>query len=644
MHMYAEVLFPSAPMPFTYAVGDVAVGIGDVVEAPFRKKLLPGLIVGLHSREPSFGVSGVTAILQTNVLVPWQVEVLLWIVEYYAAHAGRTAGLFVPNRVWDQNPLKRLPKIKKQSTPQPREHTLNAEQEAAVSAILAGEEKPFLLHGVTGSGKTEVYLRVLQDAIARGKQAILLVPEIALTPQLTQYFSAYIPQEQVAVIHSGLAEGVRFAAWQRIASGDVRLIIGSRSALFAPARELGVLILDEEHEWTYKNDNSPHYHARAVAQKIAQLTGARLILGSATPSFETYSAARSGRVQLLSLPHRANASAAPKVQVIDLRRESASARESLISTALAEAIALRLERKEQVILLHNRRGFSSAIVCETCGESPYCPQCDIALTHHRNAGKMLCHSCGYSELPPRVCSTCGSEQVVGVGMGTQKLEEALLQRFPTVRLLRADRDSTTKVGSHEEIFRAFRAEEADILIGTQMIAKGLDMPNVTLAAVTLADSGLHIPDFRAGEKTFSLLTQLAGRPGRAGKVGEVIIQTFSPDHPALRSSARHEYVEFYEAEMRARREFRYPPYVHMVKYVCEAKTERDVLALAEALAKELTARYPGDSVTRAPPMIPRQGERWQWYVLWRGRDPRVVLSHVTLPKDCTVDVDPISVV
>lgn len=635
----AEVVFPSAPQPFSFLVGESNAAIGDLVAAPLRGKETNGIVLQLRDAEPVKELKTITKVLRPGVLAGWQVALLAWITDYYAGHAGRTFRLAVPARVWADKPLTRKTKTQEiESVPRPPVE-LNAEQAAAL-AQLAAAAGPCLLHGITGSGKTELYLRLIQSVISAGKQAILLVPEIALTPQLTGYFASSIDPSCIAVLHSNLAEGAKLAAWERIHAGEIKLIIGSRSALFAPARDLGIIVLDEEHEWTYKNDQSPRYHARAAAQKMAEFTGAKLILGSATPSLESYAAAKSGRIRLVELPNRANGAPLPAVQIVDLRNPG-SRQTGLFSHALVDAITDRIAKKEQVILLHNRRGFATSLLCETCGHVPYCPHCDVPLTQHRGASRLICHSCGYFEGTMKNCANCGSDQLTGVGTGTEKLESELAELFPAARILRADRDTTAARGSHEKILADFRAGEADILVGTQIIAKGLDLPNVTLAAVLLADAGLHVPDFRAGEKSFALLTQLAGRAGRAEKTGEVIIQTFSPEHPAIQAARNHDFKSFFAAALAERKQFGYPPLRRMIKFDFVAKLEKTAREAAQSLTVEIKKLRPTETATAAPALIARQHGLFHWQVLWRGTDPQGLLSELKIPNGCRVDVDPI---
>ncbi|MFH1375461.1 MAG: primosomal protein N' [Patescibacteria group bacterium] len=640
---YASLVFPRSPTFFTYSNEFEDLKVGDLVEAYFRNKKLFGIVVELSEKIPSYTVKSIQKIVRRSVLTPWQVETARFIHTYYAAHFGKVLRLMVPLRIWKDNPLKRKAKesaIKAITQPQKK---LTPAQTKVLKKILFPVPCSLatLLHGITGSGKTEIYLRVIQEVLKGGKQAILLVPEIALTPQLVGYFASSIPKECIAVIHSNLSEGERLTAWERIYSGEIQLVIGSRSALFSPAKDLGVIILDEEHEWNYKNDQAPRYHARAVALKIAELTKAKLILGSATPSVETYFAAEQGRVQLLELPERINARKLPEVRIVDLRNEVKKENYSPFSELLQEKIREKLERREQVILLLNKRGYSSSIVCRDCGFVLQCKSCSLPLTFHRVLGKCICHACAYSETPPVSCPHCQSASIRYLGTGTQKIESELPKLFPLARILRADRDTTSLRGSHQKIYDDFRSGKADILLGTQIIAKGLDLPKVSLVGVILADIGLHLPDFRAGEKVFSLLTQVAGRCGRGDIPGEVIIQTYTPEHPSLTNAKTHNYKKFFAAEIAERRSFGWPPFQKIVKFIFVDPSETTAKQRATAFAQEL--KHLGEkNVWAAPALISKLHNKFHWHVIWKGGDPRKLLAKIKLPKKVRIDVDPVN--
>ena len=460
---------------------------------------------------------------------------------------------------------------------------LNPEQrqarDAVVSAI-ASHQPPFLLQGITGSGKTEVYLQIIQGALDKGKTAILLVPEISLTPQMTERFIARFG-EKVAILHSGLSNGEKYDEWRKVERGDAQVVVGARSAIFAPLKNLGVMIIDEEHEATYKQDSNPRYHAREVAILRAQYNQAALVLGSATPSLESRARAGKGVYQHLRLTQRANPLATiPEVQVIDFRDYIGQNETSNFTPPLLEAIQDRLDKKEQVVLMLNRRGYSSFVMCRECGTVDTCPNCDISLTLHMDTKTMNCHYCGFSKDIPQVCPNCKSHSIRYYGTGTQKAYDELAELFPQARILRMDVDTTRKKGSHQALLDQFGRGEADILLGTQMIAKGLDFPNVTLVGVLNADTALNLPDFRSSERTFQLLTQVAGRAGRAEKAGQVLIQSYNPQHYAIRFAKDQDYEGFYAYEMGIRRQLGYPPYYFTIGITLSHKKEEEVVKRA----------------------------------------------------------------
>ena len=460
---------------------------------------------------------------------------------------------------------------------------LNPEQRQARDAVVSAigsHQPPFLLQGITGSGKTEVYLQIIQGALDKGKTAILLVPEISLTPQMTERFIARFG-EKVAILHSGLSNGEKYDEWRKVERGDAQVVVGARSAIFAPLKNLGVMIIDEEHEATYKQESNPRYHAREVAILRAQYNQAALVLGSATPSLESRARAGKGVYQHLRLTQRANPLATiPEVQVIDFRDYIGQNETSNFTPPLLEAIQDRLAKKEQVVLMLNRRGYSSFVMCRECGTVDTCPNCDISLTLHMDTKTMNCHYCGFSKDIPQVCPNCNSRSIRYYGTGTQKAYDELTELFPQARILRMDVDTTRKKGSHQALLDQFGRGEADILLGTQMIAKGLDFPNVTLVGVLNADTALNLPDFRSSERTFQLLTQVAGRAGRAEKAGQVLIQSYNPQHYAIRFAKDQDYEGFYAYEMGIRRQLGYPPYYFTIGITLSHKKEEEVVKRA----------------------------------------------------------------
>lgn len=457
---------------------------------------------------------------------------------------------------------------------------LNEEQQSAVETITAAiglGSKPYLLEGITGSGKTEVYLHVIDRTLKMGKTAIVLVPEISLTPQMTNRFISRFGS-QVAIMHSGLSDGEKFDEWRKIKSGQARVVVGARSAIFAPVENIGAIIIDEEHEASYKQESNPRYHARDVALLRADYHKAVLVLGSATPSIESRARASRDVYQLLRLSKRANPLAqVPKVEIVDFRDFIGQQEVSNLTPILIDKIKDRLAKNEQTVLMLNRRGYSSFIMCRDCGYVDSCPNCDISLTLHMDTKTMNCHYCGFSKSIPHSCPNCRSKKIRYYGTGTQKAYDELLQVLPAARILRMDVDTTRKKGAHEKILTAFGRGEADILLGTQMIAKGLDFPNVTLVGVLNADTSLNLPDFRSSERTFQLLTQVAGRAGRADKPGDVLIQTYNPNHYAIQMAKNQDYEAFYRREMALRRSLAYPPYYFTVGLTLSHKDEQEVI-------------------------------------------------------------------
>lgn len=541
---------------------------------------------------------------------------------------------------------------------------LTADQEAACRAIIealgaAGPDRwppVFLLHGVTGSGKTEVYLAVLERALALGRRAIVLVPEISLTPQTVRRFGERFPG-QVAVMHSGLSLGEHFDMWHEVREGRYGVVIGPRGALFAPQPDLGLVILDEEHEWTYKQqESSPHYHARRVAQELCRLTGAVLVLGSATPDVESHYRAQEGSYRLLELPQRLRPtprgrvvpSPLPRVEVVDMRAELRAGHRSIFSRPLIWAMEDALEAREQVILFLNRRGSASFVQCRDCGHVPRCRSCAVSLTYHSTEDRLVCHYCRRQRPVPSRCPQCGGPRIRMMGLGTERVEREVRERFPRARTLRWDRDVTRGRGAHESVLARFLAHEADVLIGTQMVAKGLDLPLVTLVGVISADIALHFPDFRAGERTFQLLEQVAGRAGRGPRGGRVIIQTYSPHHYAVEAALGHDYHALYQREVEFRRRLGYPPFGRLVRllfaHTGESYARQQAMTLARRLREERDRRGLAnlDILGPSPAFLPRLRGRWRWHIILRGAEPAELLRDLSLPRGWSVDVDPVS--
>ena len=527
---------------------------------------------------------------------------------------------------FSEEELLRVPPPRAEERPAPI--LLNEEQQAAFDGILAltatGRAEAALLHGVTGSGKTQVYLRLVQEILSQGRTALVLVPEIVLTPQMMQKFSAYFG-DRVVMLHSGLRMTERYDQWKRIRRGEVQVVLGTRSAVFAPLKNLGIVILDEEQEGGYQSENPPRYHARDIAKFLCARDKATLVLGSATPAVETAYAAEQGTYHRFLLRRRYNDHSLPQVTVADLRQEIRAGNPGLIGAALREELARNLERGEQSILFLNRRGSSRMLLCGECGHVPECPRCSVPLTYHSANGRLMCHYCGHSERAPEACPVCGGI-MKQVGTGTQKVEEELRTLFPEAGILRMDADTVS--AGHEAILQKFERERIPILLGTQMVAKGLDFERVTLVGVLAADLSLYLDNYRAAERTFSLLTQVVGRAGRGSRTGRAVIQTYTPENEVIQSAARQDYESFYQSEIRLRRLRRYPPFADLFTFTVSGPEEGAVLRAAAGvreqlrqLASSLTETQP-EVLGPAPAPVLKVNNRYRYRVLWVGRNDR----------------------
>jgi primosomal protein N' (replication factor Y) len=541
--------------------------------------------------------------------------------------------------------------------------TLNAEQQEALETVLHAvehpkESKPVLLYGITGSGKTEVYLQAAQRVLESGRNVLVLVPGISLTPQTVDRFKgrfAHI-QQDVAVLHSQLTQGERYDGWQRVLRRQARIVIGTRNAIFAPMEKLGLIIVDEEHETSYKQENELRYHARDVATVRATMEPCAIVLGSATPALESWYNAQRGKYTLVTLTERADDAKLPLVRVVDMRlekRRGGKGAPAILSEQLRIGISKRLDRGEQTILFLNRRGFAGSVQCQACGHVVKCNHCSVSMTMHKELERLVCHICGFQRVPPRLCPECKDPGILFAGFGTQRVEETLRTVFPKARIARMDTDAMKQKHQLRETFNAFQARQLDILIGTQMIARGLHFPSVTLVGILNADLSLNLPDFRAGERTFSLLTQVAGRAGRGELLGEVVIQTFAPHAPAIQYARQHDYESFAEQELEIRRQCGYPPYGHAVLITCRGEHQRRAEFSLETLHKKLAASLP-DGVLMGDPVpspLERSHSQYRYQVLLRARHTSTLTAHIQdilhgtkLPPDVftVVDVDPVS--
>ncbi len=659
---YAEVaVWLPVRSPFHYRVprqlqGEAQVGMR--VRVPFGRREVIGMLVGFTDRPEVQKLRPVSELLDSSpLLTPDLLELTRWISRTTLCSWGEAIAASLPGplrrgtsrtRPWAEEPS--APPIPSQPLP------LNAEQRRACEAIQKSiarhRHDRFLLHGVTGSGKTEVYLQAIRQILDLGRSCIVLVPEISLTPQAIERFQSRFGTEAVAVLHSAMAEGHRLHEWQRIRAGQARVVVGARSAVFAPAQNLGLLVVDEEHEPSYKQEDAPRYHAREVAIERARLVSGVVVLGSATPSIETFhqTTGRSPRLRLLELPGRIEEVPLPRVDLVDMRQE-VTARHRIFSRRLEESIAQTLSQHEQAILFLNRRGFSTFVHCPRCGYAVRCPSCQLPLTYHMASRKLLCHHCSTEAEAPDLCPRCRSQYVRFQGLGTERVESELARLFPQGRIERMDSDATRTRGAHAQILGRFSRHEVDLLIGTQMVAKGLDFPRVTLVGVISADTALHLPDFRSAERTFQLLTQVAGRAGRAELAGRVIVQTYNPHHYAIEAAQSHDYLRFYQQELQVRRQLCLPPFSRLLCFTIRSVQAPRALSYAEKLAKE--CRQLGSvlqTIGPGPAPIPRLRRQYRWQILLKSQRMERLLEEIVPvidrnrpPHGCrmAVDVDPL---
>lgn len=691
-----EVPSREVDRPFHYLVPEHlnSLSLGSRVLVPFGRRTVPGYVVGFSAPPEGVKIKPVLKILSEG-LSPELLELAQWLAGRYlctlaeSLHCVIGAGrekkrlpqrLFAAVEAGEINGLKITPKqqkvletavqhpglnktqlarkagvspstvdtiVKKKlltygygintpsSTTADNLPQLTAEQLAVVNRlnnyINHGKHGVFLLHGVTGSGKTEVYLRVIAEVLKKGRQAVVLLPEISLTSQMVEVFCRRFGSS-VAVLHSRLSAGERYAEQQRIQRGDAQVVLGARSAVFAPVPKLGIIIIDEEHEPMYKQEENPKYHAREVAVYRARVNQAVVLMASATPALESYCRAEpGGPYQLLTMKKRVRQLPLPKVEVVDMRREMDAGNTGIFSRLLLDKITDRLNKKQQVVLFINRRGYATFVVCRKCGLVLKCPHCDISLTYHYD-GYLRCHYCNYSRHAPKKCPRCGDNAVGFFGTGTQKVEQEIKRYFPRAVIMRMDGDTTARKGSHQKIIDAFKNGHGDILVGTQMIAKGLDMPNVTLVGVVNADTMLYMPEFRAAERTFQLLTQVAGRAGRGDYPGETVIQTYTPEHYSIIYARKHDYKNFYQKEMQMRRALKYPPFYYLSRILISGENEERVKAAAEEIRGVLedTASAVKTEDKKVIIMGPAQAGlykiqgRFRWQMVLKGRVASIV--------------------
>lgn len=650
--------------------------VGSRVRIPFGSQKILGTLLRLHSKpvgailphlKPILEVVGPPALLSPPLL-----RLAEWMSSYYLCPLDLTLRSIAPAIVQRRSSMRKVaPRTDAElddlssSLVPTKPLALTPQQQTALQSVLAAsscpQPKPILLFGVTGSGKTEVYLQAMDCMLKNGRGAILLVPEIALTPQtverLRARFDAHRPagESLLAVLHSGLSQGERFREWQRIRSGKARLIVGARSAVFSPVQNLGLIVVDEEHEHSYKQEDHPRYHARDVAVMRGHFEKAVVLLGSATPSLESFHNCSLGKFHLARMPDRIDSRRLPSVRIVDMRVEMLRQKGlSVFSQPLKEAIHHRLERGEQVILYLNRRGYASALICKKCGHVSMCPECSVSLSYHRQIGRLQCHLCGHQRPAPKICPepSCADPSIRYSGFGTEKLEEAVVRLFPHARVARMDSDTMTHRRDYERTLLRFKMGKLDMLLGTQMIAKGLDFPRVSLVGIIHADVGLHMPDFRSSERTFQQITQVAGRAGRGDVAGEVIVQTFTPHHPAIRHGQNQDFESFCLEECAIRRSLHYPPFGHLTKIEFSSKQDSRAAFVAASLLRQLREIL-GPSLRAlgpAPAPFHKVRGKFRYHLLLRDgrlKAQKEALSKIfaSLPPKAdvliTADVDPV---
>ncbi len=636
--------------------------IGYRVMVPFRNRTLKAIVVGENSQEPEFKTLPIKAIIDSEpIATTKEFDLAKWISGYYNCSFGEALFACLPAG----SPAKRDRKVLPIPAKKTEYHALNEEQTIALASITSDlhsdKKSVFLLHGVTGSGKTEVYLRAIKETLAIGKQAIIILPEISLTPQTIQRFAERF-EGRIAILHSKLSQTEKYRYWQLIRKDEIKIIVGARSAIFSPAKNLGIIVVDEEHENTYKSSDTPRYHARQIAFYRSKKENATLILGSATPSIETFYHAQntsSNHVKLLSLTKRAASIHMPNIEIVDMKEAKKVDILPLMSTTLFQNMNQVLERKEQIILFLNRKGYAPIVTCSHCNDTLECPHCSVTLTYHKAKDVVMCHYCGYTQNIAPKCEKCNIGNMEKKGFGTEKIEAELALLFPSATIQRVDQDSVNTPKAYTSIFKAFGNGEIDILVGTQILAKGLDFPNVTLVGILSADSSLHIPDFRSSERTFNLITQVAGRSGRGDKLGKVIIQTYSPTHRSIEYAKQHDYNAFYNSEIIQRQELNYPPFSRLVRIVIRGIKETDVIDDANAIA-DLAHTYKyqsgaqGESIEilgASECVMSKLKKYYRWNILLKSQTQNALkplLAHLSnnfLARKgnyIEIDVDPIS--
>ena len=635
---------------------------GKRVTVPFGNRIQSGIIVGFCDKSDVEHVKPILDIKDESPLIDDDLFMLAgWISDNYFCSLGEALSAMTPYVV------KKFTKSIKKSTEDKKleidpdfvkPFLLNSEQKKAFDEISKHindkKHKTFLLHGITSSGKTEIYLQTIEVALKKGLSSIVLVPEISLTPQTVLRFVSRFG-DKVAVVHSRLKGSKRYSEWMKIKQGKAKIVIGARSAIFSPVKNLGLIVIDEEHETSYKQEDVPRYHARDVAVKRGDIAGCPVILGSATPSVESYFKSHNGEYRLLKLAKRIDNRNLPKVKVVDMRLEVATRKRLVMfSKMFIDAVRETIEKKQQVIVFLNRRGFATYINCKSCGHVMKCKSCDAIMVYHFDKKKLICHYCNKTIPPPNICPKCNKNYIKYFGVGTQRVESELSRNIPQAKIVRMDQDSTSKRGSHDDILDSFKRHKVDILIGTQMIAKGLDFPNVTLVGAVNSDVTLNLPDFRASERTFNLITQVAGRAGRGKDEGLVIVQTYAPGHYAIMSASKHDYETFFKEELKTRKEMQFPPFTHLVRLTLRSKNQGRVEDAAKNIYNSFRARLPEEIniIGPAPAPISRLRGYYRWNIILKHENRMYITKHLTdffaeIKKPSgvfiAVDTDPISV-
>ncbi len=644
---YLDVVFnlPVASS-FTYSLpGDVFCGTGFRVKVTFGKRSLIGYVIGMteHKPDAEFEIKPVISVLDKTALFGIEeIELARWIAKIYFCSLGEALGTMLPGGKRES----RMPAFDAEDPVSREAKELSLEQKKAVAAIISPENMLLYLYGITGSGKTEVFLQAAEKFIASGKSIIYLVPEISLTHQLAKELTHRFPSG-IALLHSSLTPSQRLKEWMKIRNGDVSFVIGARSAVFAPVKNLGLIVIDEEHEGSYKSGSSPRYHARQVAMKRAQKAGATVVMGSATPSLEAFHLMQEGVIRKLVLSKRLSGGRIPDNVLVSMERET-----SPLSHVLVSEMRKSLEEGKQIILFLNRRGFSYFFHCRSCGYEMKCSHCSVPLTLHKDRNRMICHYCGHSEKPMTVCPACGSLDVGYSGFGTELVEEEVTRLFPNAVVRRVDSDSVRKKDVLKNILKDFHAGKIQILLGTQMVAKGLNFPGVNLVGIILADTSLHVPDFRAGERTFSLITQVAGRAGRFSDDGKVIIQTYDPENPAIKAAVEKSQEAFYLQELEMRKELHFPPYVRLFRLVFRGRNEKEVERMALRVSATLKSGKMEGTEILGPSECPvsRIARNYRYQIIMRTihfAETHGMIENLLkiMPKSSVymeIDVDPLS--